>query len=564
MELAVLKKHGGSIRGLSRSTGRSRNTVRRYLRGGDEVAKRKAGPKRAEKLDAFKTYIVDRMKAALPDRIPATVLFREIKERGYEGGETRVKLFVRGLTPEPAAAPAVRFETEPGRQMQADWATVGRGADKLSLFIATLGWSRSAYVEFCDDERVETLIGCHETAFLAFAGVPVEVLYDNMKTVVIERNTYGLGTHRFHAGFLDYARHAGFLPRLCQPYRAQTKGKVERFIGYLKPPGPAGDGQADDVGGRASGVAGAPGALQRPIGAQSHSASAQNHHWLPASARGVRRPDAGRRDMNNLQHERITVLAQTLRLTALPDLYGGIAQSAANKKDTSYADFLEDVLKAERDARRVRSREILTRTAGFPALKTLEAYDFAFATGAPRSQIQELAALGFVERAENIVLLGPSGTGKTHLAIAFGLIAAQKGWKVRFTTAADLVIAMEAAYRQGRMKEVMHRVIAAPKLLIIDEIGYLPFGREQANLFFQVVARRYERGSLILTSNLAFGSWDQAFADDAVLTAAMLDRILHHATVVQIAGESYRLKDKRRAGIMARPHNTKEMKEEKI
>jgi DNA replication protein DnaC len=108
----------------------------------------------------------------------------------------------------------------------------------------------------------------------------------------------------------------------------------------------------------------------------------------------------------------------------------------------------------------------------------------------------------------------------------------------------------------------MHRAIAAPKLLIIDEIGYLPFGREQANLFFQVVARRYERGSLILTSNLAFGSWDEAFAGDAVLTAAMLDRILHHATVVQIAGESYRLKDKRRAGIMARPKQTKEIKEE--
>ena len=127
--------------------------------------------------------------------------------------------------------------------------------------------------------------------------------------------------------------------------------------------------------------------------------------------------------MNNLQHERISVLAQDLRLTALPDLYGGIAQNAANKKDVSYADFLEDVLKAERDARRVRSREILTRTAGFPALKTLETYDFTFATGAPHSQIQELASLGFVERAENIVLLGPSGTGKTHLAIAFGLIA---------------------------------------------------------------------------------------------------------------------------------------------
>ena len=257
--------------------------------------------------------------------------------------------------------------------------------------------------------------------------------------------------------------------------------------------------------------------------------------------------------MSELQHDRIAVLAADLRLSALADLYGPLAQDAAAKKDVSYADFLEGVLRAERDARRIRAREMLTRTAGFPALKTLDAYDFAFATGAPRQQIQELAALGFGERAENIVLLGPSGTGKTHLAIAFGLLAAQKTWKVRFPTAADLIITLEAAHRQGRIKEVMHRIVASPKLLIIDEIGYLPFGREQANLFFQVIARRYEKGSLILTSNLAFGSWDEAFASDAVLTAAMLDRILHHATVVQISGESYRLKDKRRAGILARP-----------
>lgn len=264
--------------------------------------------------------------------------------------------------------------------------------------------------------------------------------------------------------------------------------------------------------------------------------------------------------MSTLQHERITALAGELKLTALADSYGPIAQAAAKKKDASYADFLEEVLRAEREARRVRSREMLTRTAGFPAMKTLEAYDFAFATGAPRAQIQELASLGFIERAENVVLLGPSGTGKTHLAIAFGLIAASKGWKVRFTSAADLVMALEAAQRQGRMKEALHRTVASPKLLIIDEIGYLPFGREQANLFFQVVARRYEKGSMILTSNLAFGSWDEAFAGDAVLTAAMLDRVLHHAAVVQINGESYRLKDKRRAGIMARPQRSETTK----
>jgi transposase len=234
MELDILKKHGAGIRGLSKLTGRSRNTVRRYLREGEAAGVRKAGPKRPEKLDPFKDYIVARMNAAAPERIPATVLFREIRERGYDGGETRVKVFVRGLRPVAPPEPIVRFETEPGRQMQADWAEVGGKADKLKVFIATLGWSRMTYVEFCDDEKVETLVRCHENAFLAFGGVPLEVLYDNMKTVVIERNTYGRGVHRFHAGFLDYARHAGVLPRLCHPYRAQTKGKVERFIGYLK------------------------------------------------------------------------------------------------------------------------------------------------------------------------------------------------------------------------------------------------------------------------------------------------------------------------------------------
>lgn len=264
--------------------------------------------------------------------------------------------------------------------------------------------------------------------------------------------------------------------------------------------------------------------------------------------------------MSDLQHERITALAAELRLGAMADLYGAIAQDAAKRKDASYADFLEQVLRAERDARRVRSASMLARTAGFPAIKTLDDYDFSFATGAPKAQIHELASLGFVERTENVVMLGPSGTGKTHLAIALGLLATARGWKVRFTTAADLILMLETAQRQERLKDVLQRAIANPRLLIIDEIGYLPFGRDQANLFFQVIARRYEKGSVILTSNLTFGSWDDAFAGDAVLTAAMLDRILHHATVVQISGESYRLKDKRRAGIVAKPMQTRQAK----
>jgi DNA replication protein DnaC len=158
--------------------------------------------------------------------------------------------------------------------------------------------------------------------------------------------------------------------------------------------------------------------------------------------------------------------------------------------------------------------------------------------------------LSFIERAENVVLLGPSGVGKTHLAIALGLRATAASVKTRFVTAADLMLQLQTAKRQGRFANYMNHAVLGPKLLIVDEIGYLPFGREEASLFFQVVAKRYERGSIVLTSNLPFAQWATAFADDATLTAAMLDRLLHHAHIVQIQGDSYRLKDKRKAGLI--------------
>jgi DNA replication protein DnaC len=131
-----------------------------------------------------------------------------------------------------------------------------------------------------------------------------------------------------------------------------------------------------------------------------------------------------------------------------------------------------------------------------------------------------------------VILLGPSGVGKTHIAISLGYLATQAGIKTRFVTAADLVMLLETAQRQGRLKEALHRAVSMYRLLIIDEIGYLPLSRDQANLLFQVVAKRYERGSIVLTSNLTFGSCDQALAGDAILTAVMLNRLMHHATVV--------------------------------
>lgn len=253
----------------------------------------------------------------------------------------------------------------------------------------------------------------------------------------------------------------------------------------------------------------------------------------------------------NLQHERIAHLCEEFKFTRLATQWPALAQDAA-RTEASFADFLEQVLASEIVARDERRSTTLLKLATMPAVKTVEQFDWTQGSGAPKAQIMELAHLAFIERAENIVLLGPSGVGKTHVALAIAYRAVMAGKKTRFITAADLMLQLAAAKAQGRLKEYFNRAVLGPKLLVVDEIGYLPFGREEANLFFNVVAKRYERGSMVLTSNLPFTQWASAFADDQTMTAAMLDRLLHHAHIVQISGESYRLKDKRRAGQTAR------------
>lgn len=257
----------------------------------------------------------------------------------------------------------------------------------------------------------------------------------------------------------------------------------------------------------------------------------------------------------NLQHQRIEALCAQLKFATLHTEWPAIAQHAA-REQMSLADFLERLLDAEAKGRHERKVSTLMKLATMPALKTLEQFDWNQAGGAPKAQIQELAHLAFVDRAENVVLLGPSGVGKTHIALALAHRAVSAGHKVRFISAADLMLQLATVRAQGRLKEYFNRAVLGPKLLVVDEIGYLPFGREEANLFFNVVAKRYERGSMVLTSNLAFTQWAGAFADDQTLVAAMLDRLLHHAHIVQISGESYRLKDKRKAGQAARRTTT--------
>jgi DNA replication protein DnaC len=247
--------------------------------------------------------------------------------------------------------------------------------------------------------------------------------------------------------------------------------------------------------------------------------------------------------------EKVDALCDELALTAVANHYATLADEAAKKK-RSFVDFLETVLAEEASLREERRRETLRRMAAFPSIKTLEQFDFEAAPGVPKARIQELAGLAFIERRENVIFLGPSGTGKSHLATALGVRATERRYKVRFVTAADLVLQLEKARREHRFDQYLKRAILGPSLLILDEIGYLPLKKEQADMFFQVVAKRYEQGSVILTSNLSFGDWEETFDGNAALTSAMLDRLLHHAHVIQIRGESYRLRQARQSGLI--------------
>lgn len=233
VEIKVLHRQGKGIREIARQTGLSRNTIRAVLRGAhDDVY----GPRvpRPTKLAAYEEFLRERLSAAGDRGLAATVLMREIQERGYDGGISQLKLYLAKIRPPQVLEPIIRFETMPADQLQIDFVVFRRGENPLRAFTATLGYSRMSYVEFTDNERVETWVSCLENALVAFGGVPRNVLCDNPKTIVIERDAYAKGKHRFHSMFNDFAGHYGFSIKPCRPYRAQTKGKVERFHRYLR------------------------------------------------------------------------------------------------------------------------------------------------------------------------------------------------------------------------------------------------------------------------------------------------------------------------------------------
>lgn len=233
VEIHVLSRQGLSIKAIARQLGLSRNTVRRYLRQPPSVPQYPERAPRPTKLDPFQDYLKARVQAAAPHWIPATVLLRELQERGYEGGISQLKAFLQPLKPQ-AEAPVVRFETPPGHQMQVDFTTIRRGRFPLKAIVATLGYSRATYVRFGEREDSHAWLSGILEACLFFGGVPQELLFDNAGAIILERDAYGDGEHRWHPALLDLATTLSFRPRVCRPYRARTKGKVERFNRYLK------------------------------------------------------------------------------------------------------------------------------------------------------------------------------------------------------------------------------------------------------------------------------------------------------------------------------------------
>jgi len=249
----------------------------------------------------------------------------------------------------------------------------------------------------------------------------------------------------------------------------------------------------------------------------------------------------------SLAYERLHLNLEKLKLNTISIILDGYLEIAA-KEGYSVTEILDHLLEEERRAKDASAIEYKMRFAGFPVRKTIDEFKFKFQPSVDKKVIKELTTMRFLHNAENVVFLGPPGVGKTHLAVGLGIEAVKAGHAVYFVNASALVEKLKSASRKDKLDGKL-RNLAKFKLIIVDEIGYLPFDTEGAHCLFQLVSKRYEKSSMMFTSNKSYGEWGQIFQNQ-VIAAAVLDRILHHCTTVNIKGNSYRLKDRRKYGLM--------------
>ena len=250
---------------------------------------------------------------------------------------------------------------------------------------------------------------------------------------------------------------------------------------------------------------------------------------------------------NNLVYQRVHENMLALKLTTAEAMLDNWV-STATARELSVIEILDHLFEQEVATKRTSAIEARTRVSGLPTKKRIQDFDFSFQKSIDKKVMNELGTLRFVHNAENLILLGPPGVGKTHLAIGLGLEAIEAGFSVYFINSATMISKLMTAAQRGKLEKQL-KTLAKYKLLIIDEIGYLPFDLAASHLFFRLISMRYERVSTIFTSNKSYSEWGEIFGDPVIATA-ILDRILHHGITLNIKGESYRLKNRKKAGTL--------------
>ena len=562
-------REGLSRREASRQFGIDRKTVAKILLHSEPPGYRRREPPKRPKLAPF-TAIIDRILAEdrtvhRKQRHTAKRIFERLRdEHGFTGKQTIVKDYVRErrLCLREMFVPLAHA---PGHA-QADFgeadAIIAGVLHRAHFFVMTLPHSDACFVAAYPAATTEAWLDGHNAAFAFFGGVPRSILYDNDKCFV--SRILPDGTRQRTRSFSGLQSHYLFEDRYGRPGKGNDKGNVEGVVGYARrnfmTPRPRfaswdafnayleeqcrkrqGDvvrGHRETIGER----------LRRDCEAlmvlpPAPFDACDRQGTRVSSLSLVYEPVGGRRVMTDTPQLLLAHHLKTLRLPIFLREYDKLArQCAAEGADhVRYLVRLAELELIDRERRMVERR---IRQARFPAVKSLDAFDFKALPSLNKMLVVELARCEYVERRENIIALGNSGTGKTHIALGLGLAACQKGLSVGFTTAAALVHELMEARDEKRLLR-FQKQLAKYSLLIIDELGFVPLSKTGAELLFEVFSQRYERGATLVTSNLPFDEWTEIFGSER-LTGALLDRLTHHVHILEMNGESYRLNQSRK------------------